>query len=100
MARRHLRGLVVRSTPHHEGACHRHHCLLFGDEQHDLTRPPEILRAGHRHHRIVCRGAPPSTALASIDVAVGDPHHIGVRDRPARDPRGRHLSFAYVIINP
>ncbi|MGW2564309.1 TniQ family protein [Streptomyces sp. NPDC001514] len=64
MARRHIRGLVVRSTPHHEGVCHRHHRWLLGDEQHDLTRLPEVLRANLRHQRIVRRGAHPSTALA------------------------------------
>ncbi|MFE9613868.1 TniQ family protein [Streptomyces sp. NPDC006012] len=67
MARRHIHGLVVRSTPHHEGVCHRHHRWLLGDEQHDLTRLPEILRANLQHHRIVRRGAHPSTALAYID---------------------------------
>jgi hypothetical protein len=67
MARRHIRGLVVRSTPHHEGVCHRHHRWLLGDEQHDLTRLPEVLRANLRHRRIVRRGTHPSTALAYID---------------------------------
>ena len=67
MARRHIRGLVVRSTPHHEGVCHRHHRWLLGDEQHDLTRLPEVLRANLRHQRIIRRGTHPSTALAYID---------------------------------
>ncbi|MFD5659854.1 TniQ family protein [Streptomyces hirsutus] len=67
MARRHIRGLVVRSTPHHEGVCHRHHRWLLGDEQHSLTRLPEVLRANRRHQRIVRRGAHPTTALAYID---------------------------------
>ncbi|SOD88005.1 TniQ family protein [Streptomyces sp. Ag109_G2-15] len=67
MARRHIRGLVVRSTPHHEGVCHRHHRWLLGDEQHDLTRLPEVLRANLRHHRIVRRGTHPCTALAYIE---------------------------------
>lgn len=67
MARRHIHGLVVRSTPHHEGVCHRHRRWLLGDEQHDLTRLPEVLRANLRHQRIVRRGAYPSTALAYID---------------------------------
>jgi hypothetical protein len=67
MARRHIRGLVVRSTPHHEAVCHRHHRWLLGDEQHDLKRLPEVLRANRRHQRIVRRGVHPSTALAYID---------------------------------
>ncbi|WP_202469310.1 hypothetical protein [Streptomyces sp. SID2888] len=68
MARRHICGLVVRSTPHHEGVCHRHHCWLLGDEQHDLTRLPEALRDNLRHHWIIRRGTHPSAALAYIDV--------------------------------
>ncbi|WP_260174905.1 hypothetical protein [Streptomyces sp. PanSC19] len=64
---RHIRALVVRSTPHHEGVCHRHHRWLLGDEQHDLTRLPEVLRANLRHQRIIRRGAHPSTALSYID---------------------------------
>ncbi|MCB5912399.1 TniQ family protein [Streptomyces pinistramenti] len=67
MARRHIRGLVVRSTPHHEGVCHRHHRWLLGDEQHSLTRLPEVLRANRRHQRIVRRGTHPTTALAYVD---------------------------------
>lgn len=67
MARRHIHGLVVRSTPHHEAVCHRHHRWLLGDEQHDLTQLPEVLRANLRHQRIVRRGVHPSTALAYID---------------------------------
>ncbi|MFK0223755.1 hypothetical protein ACIQWN_36920 [Streptomyces vinaceus] len=67
MARRHVHGLVVRSTPHHEGVCHRHSRWLLGEEQHDLTRLPEVLRANLQHHRIVRRGTHPFTALAFID---------------------------------
>ncbi|MDX3832891.1 TniQ family protein [Streptomyces europaeiscabiei] len=67
MARHHIRGLVVRSTPPHQGVCHRHHRWLLGDEQHDLTRLPEVLRANRRHQRIVRRGTPPSTDLAYVD---------------------------------
>ncbi|MEU2739552.1 TniQ family protein [Streptomyces sp. NPDC007095] len=65
MAWRRVHGLVVRSTPHHEGVCHRR--WLLGDEQHDLTRLPEVLRANLQHHRIVRRGTHPSTALAFVD---------------------------------
>lgn len=67
MACQHIRGLVVRSTPHHEGVCHRHRRWLLGDEQHILTRLPEVLQANRLHQRIVRRGSHPSTALAYID---------------------------------
>ncbi|MDQ0717544.1 beta-phosphoglucomutase-like phosphatase (HAD superfamily) [Streptomyces luteogriseus] len=67
MARRRIRGLVVRSTPHHEGVCHRHHRWLLGDKQLDLTQLPEVLRANLRHQRIIRRRTHPSTALAYID---------------------------------
>ncbi|MCX4760473.1 TniQ family protein [Streptomyces sp. NBC_01275] len=65
MARWHVHGLVVRSTPHHEGVCHRHSRRLLGTEQHDLTLLPEVLPANLQHHRIVRRGAHPFTELAS-----------------------------------
>ncbi|MBD9702072.1 MULTISPECIES: TniQ family protein [Streptomyces] len=71
MARRHVRGLVIRSTPHHEGVCHRHRRWLLGDEQHRLTRLPEVLQANRQHQRIARRGTHPSTALA----------YVGARDR-------------------
>jgi hypothetical protein len=67
IARRHVHGLVVRSTPHHEGVCHRHSRRLLGAEQHDLTLLPEVLRANLQHHRIVRRGTHPFTELAFID---------------------------------
>ncbi|MCX4792848.1 MULTISPECIES: hypothetical protein [unclassified Streptomyces] len=67
MARRHIRGLVIRSTPHHEGVCHWHHRWLLGDEQHSLTRLPEALRANRRHQRIARRVTHPTTALAYVD---------------------------------
>ncbi|MEV8569672.1 TniQ family protein [Streptomyces sp. NPDC051322] len=67
MARRHIHGLVVRSTPPREGVCHWHHHWLLGDEQYDLTRLPEVLHANRRHQRIVRRGTYPATALAFVD---------------------------------
>jgi hypothetical protein len=66
MARRHVRSLVIRSTPHHEGVCHRHRRWLLGDEQHRLTRLPEVLQANRQHQRIARRGTHPSTALAYV----------------------------------
>ncbi|WSQ06413.1 TniQ family protein [Streptomyces sp. NBC_01231] len=67
MARRHIRGLVVRSTPHHEGVCHQHHRWLLGDEQRSLTRLPEVLRANRQHQRTLRHGTHTSTALAYLD---------------------------------
>ncbi|MFJ6758842.1 MULTISPECIES: hypothetical protein [unclassified Streptomyces] len=37
---------------------------------------------------------------AGLHVAVGELHQIGVWDQPARDPRGRYVAFAYVVIVP
>ncbi|MFJ1936738.1 hypothetical protein ACIOGZ_29270 [Kitasatospora sp. NPDC088160] len=59
MARHGIHGLVVRSTPHHQGVCHRHHRWLLGGDQHHLDALPEILHADLRHRRLVrCSTAP------------------------------------------
>ncbi|MBT1187669.1 TniQ family protein [Streptomyces sp. CJ_13] len=63
MARRGIHGLVVRSTPHHDGVCHRHNRWLHGGDQHHLDALPEILHAGQRHRRLVRRHKAPFTAL-------------------------------------
>ncbi|MFI9765075.1 TniQ family protein [Streptomyces sp. NPDC051963] len=81
MARRHIRGLVVRSTPPQQGVCHRHRRWLLGDEQYDLTRLPEVLCANRPHQRLVRRGTLPSTDLAYI--AAHDRALIGSRPKPA-----------------
>ncbi|MGW7027120.1 TniQ family protein [Streptomyces xanthophaeus] len=63
MARRGIHGLVVRSTPHHEGVCLRHQLWLHGGDQHHLDVLPEILRADLQHRRLVCRRKAPLIAL-------------------------------------
>lgn len=63
MARRGIHGLVVRSTPHHEGVCLRHQRWLHGGDQHPLDVLPEILHADLQHRRLVCRSTAPFIAV-------------------------------------
>ncbi|MEU8472772.1 TniQ family protein [Streptomyces sp. NPDC029006] len=55
MDRRGIPGLVIRSTPHPQGVCHRHRRWLLGQEQHQLYSLPEVHEANRRHRRLVHR---------------------------------------------
>jgi hypothetical protein len=52
MARRGIHGLVVVRTTAQHSVCHQHRRWLYGSDQLDLERLPEIFQANRRHRRL------------------------------------------------